>query len=146
MYTLSEKKSELKEETSYSKPGYDGRLQFYDIWKENMKIIALASYYADYPTWFNAIKQMYFMAQPYMPCDKAAEVKAKIKKLNNNINMISSKQSSLLHNRMIKNYIQTQLENIQEMLYLYAKHLMLPISDEDESEYDFDEFKRDSDL
>lgn len=129
---------------SFSKPTYDGRLHYYNQLSKWVEAISLSCNNEDYYNWFMNLRGYYVLIKPFIRTKDITDVDKKIKKIHNKLIILSSTQQNLSLSSKLG--LSKDLFDLNENLYKYSRHLLLPITDEEESDYDEDGFMRGSDL
>lgn len=130
---------------SFDKPGYDGRLNYHAILKGYMVAIATASYQDDFASWVKLLMDVRGFVAPYIKSDEALKSEEEISKCESILN-ISYSCIQKSNQVAMQSIIRKRLRKATDNLYNSAKHLMLPVKSDTESELDMDEFFRGSDL
>lgn len=129
---------------SFDKPGYDGRLQYYKIIGGFMKGISESSLSNNYDAWFNLIHCMFDMVCPFIR--KPDELKKEIEKVEKIVYSNSSTSTNHSNQYILNRNVEKKLHELTGKLYTAAKHMLLPIQEETDTEYSTEEFFRGSDL
>jgi hypothetical protein len=133
------------EKNGYTKPGYDARLQYYEVIKKYMINISNAQYYGDFASWIRLLLGMYSLLKGYVDPEKAKDIKDKLIKIRKQHNVTNpDKVISSAHKKTLNNVLDIKLQEITEDIYVCAKHMFLPISEETEEDFDENVFTRES--
>lgn len=130
-------------EDQYSKPGFDGRLHYYKIVGGFMRGIAQASIDNNYDVWFNLLNCMFDLVSPFIRDSK--EIETLLTTVENKV-YNSNNCSNQSNQNVLNRNLERELHKVTRKLYQSAKHMLLPISDETNTEYSSEEFFRGSDL
>lgn len=132
------------DDESFSKPGFDGRLQYYKVVGGFMKGIAESSIMNDYDRWFNLLNCLFDMVSPFIkkPDDLAKDIAVVEKKVYGYLGSCSNKNNQHVLNRAIE----SELHVLTRKIYGAAKHMLLPIQEDEDKEYSSEEFFRGSDM
>ena len=123
---------------SIIKPSFDGRQHFYKILGDYQITLAEARYFNDYVTMEKSLRGFLQMVNPYI---KTAESKT--------IKTLLDQTKKFLKPQFIKifsDYIETLLDKATFKLFVVSKHMLLPFSEDDDGEMDWEQFMKESDL
>lgn len=123
-------------------PGYDARLQYYDILKNHLEVLAIASYSNNYSSWLTSLRILLYMTGSYMTTDQHKEILQKIKIAENYY------QTYILSSRtIIERLLISHLQDATSLIHRYAKHMFLPGgATGNDADLSMEEFFRGSDL
>jgi len=130
----------------YTKPGYDGRLEYFKVLKDYMINIANAQFMGDFAAWLRLLRGMFALVQPYINPVDATKINAMITTIRQQYTTINSDTIHGCNKKVINGFLDNKLQTLMELLYTSSKHLLLPTQPVDDDEYDFDSFAKGSDL
>lgn len=126
------------ENKGFSKPSFDGRLEYYKVMKQYMMNIAQASSMGDFVMWYRMLNGMFAIVKGFIRPVDAVDVRKKLDSIKRNINMLNS--STLRPTKNIMFSIDFSLQSITEDLYVASKHLLLPVDLEEMTDISEDDF------
>lgn len=129
---------------SYSKPGFDGRLHYYKLVGNYMINIAITQNMHDYHGWLDNINGLFDMVSPFIK--QPADIRLKILRCGKHINSLSNCCLIKSNQVVLNKHIETELHDLTQTIYKSAKHMLLPISEDSNNEFDEDDFFEGSDL
>lgn len=116
---------------SVRKPGYDGRLKYYDLVGDYMEAIAACQNSGNLEGWRTNLRGLLSMTRPYMKTTDATEVLSLLQ---------NSAGWSVITNPAFRGKAIETLHDATDKLYEGAKHMMLPASlDDEDNDWDEDE-------
>lgn len=120
------------------KVNYDGRLIYYDIAKEYLQAIALATIHSDIQLCFNLWRSFYARFRPYIP-KQSTQLDLLQKKIQN---LIASSKQGNARERIPKQQIFDLLNEFEILFFDASKHIWLPIQEKELDEYNFEDIIR----
>ena len=142
IYTQLKEQYKMKEE-KYTKPGFDARIHYYEVLKKYMLNLSIAPLAGDTIDWFQLANGFFGLVQPYIKPSDATDTKNELDKIKKQINQMQVIRVN--NNRsIIDNIIRNDLQDCVNNLYKRAKHMLLPIKEEDNDEWSDEEFTRGS--
>jgi hypothetical protein len=131
-----------KVEDKVEKPGYDARLQYYDVLKDHLTVLATASYSNDYANWIRSLRALRSMTYSFMDSKSGDAIKVKLVQAEKYYNMYISRDSILSERLLV-----STLEDATDLLHKSAKHMFLPGGiGVDTNDLSMEEFFKGSDL
>jgi hypothetical protein len=125
---------------TYTKPGFDARIQYYEHLKEWLNAIARATITNNFYDMYIALSNTFALMQPYMRQEKADALKKMLTELERKtMDSITrpvgrkgmTAQGFGLHQQFLK---------FKEELYIAGKHMLLPVKEEEEKEWKDSDF------
>ena len=143
---MPEEKGESINSNSFSKPGFDGRLQYYEVLKKYMMGIATASLESDYLAWLRLLNGLFALVKAFVP-NQGKDIKNKLISVKSNFaNYNSGVMNDNINRSLVLSTLDDELQEITECLFVSAKHMFLPTSEDGEDEFDMKDFMQGSDL
>ena len=130
-------------EEKYTKPGFDARIHYYEVLKKYMLNLSIAPLQGDTIDWLQLVNGFFGLVQPYIKPTDAKKTKEELNKIKLQINLMQTMTVNQ-NKSTVDNYIRNALQECINNLYKHAKHMLLPIKDEDNDEWSEEDFKRGS--
>lgn len=131
----------------FTKPSYDGRLKYYDVLKAYLIHIANAQYMGDFAGWVRLLEGYFNHIVGFIDPKEVNAIEVDIEAALNQYSRLSTNSKVSETQKNIFNFhMDRKLNKLTRKMNKAAKHLLLPIASEEITEYDFEEFKRGSDL
>jgi len=131
--------------STYQKPTFDGRIQFYNELNDILHRAGLFSAMKDLEGWYrslcSAISQVSGLIEP----DKEKALKVTSDKLRKRIYNHPNFKSAGLEQHYWQR-VDKEMNDFDNDFHIAAKHLMLPLESLNTGEFDEDQFFRESDL
>jgi|SRR6056297_1742645 len=133
---MVDQKEEAKEE-EITKPIFDARLQYYNVLQAHMSTLLTARTENNLFLMYSTLSGMLDMVSPFIKikdCEKAE------KYLERGANYLGQRD------RQLRLYAEKNLNKASRLIYLSAKHMLLPVGARETTEWDEEEFLKGSDL
>lgn len=133
----------------FSKPSYDARLKFYSVVQNIMMAISIAQAEGELQAWHRLARNLFSMCKPYIKPEDAQTIMEAFAEIKRDMNLLYTDEQgtpSYKTNPVWEAYIDNQLQEVQDMIYESAKHMLLPIKEEDDDDMDMDSFESESDV
>lgn len=135
------------EEERFTKPGFDARKQYNEVLKQYILRIAEAQLTTDLNLWLTLLDGLFSIVQPFIDPAKAKEIDAKLNNIRIEMNNWAYQRvQGEASNAVVHGYKTNLLSEATKLMYMHARHILLPVSDERMNDFDDDEFLRGSDL
>ena len=118
------------------RPTFDARLQYYDVLQKYLITVSESRLSSDYALWERSLRGLLDMVRPYIKEEEYKELKKNLDKAR----QLHPYSYSCIYN----NKILCLLDDTNSDLLLYAKKMMLPSSEDENTEFDEEEFLRGS--
>lgn len=125
----------------YSKPSFDGRLQYYEVLKEYFKGLAQTMVSADLNTWLRILDGLYSHVCPFLKVEDRQTIEESLERIDRQLSFIRQ----LGHTgeaEALGSTIDRQLRKLQRIIIISAKDLLLPTSTGEGDDFDEREFMR----
>lgn len=110
-----------EEQEGFSKPGFDGRLKYFELMKEIIDAVTVYSMNHDYFKWYRSLRLMYSITQPWLA--KKLEINKLLKEVKDEV-MFVSKARTISKERLLD--FDEKLFLIQDQMIEGSKYLWLP--------------------
>lgn len=128
------------ETTTYSKPGFDARLQYYEHLKQWWNLIANATMSSNFYELHIALSNYFALIQPFIKDTESNKLKVELidleKQTMNYISKSINKKGQVLQNFLLHKKFNT----FKEDLHLASRHFLLPVKQEEKTDMDEEEF------
>ena len=131
------------DEKKISKPGYDARLKYYEIVGDYLREIMDSIFQDDLHRLYRGLEGLSCMVTPYIDADDVTALREGLDRVDT---MFSKAANSSRHQAFFLNRVRKHLLKLYRELHVFAKHMMLPVNEEEVDEWDEEAFKRGSDL
>ena len=132
---------ENNSESKYSKPGFDGRLKYYDHLKYYWDKIADATFEDQYSLKYKCLRGYFSRTRGFIKDPQTILTLFKnAKSLMDNINSFDQKNQSIIINNLFD-----KLQTIEDELFMATKDMLVSTKDDGDDDFDMDEFLRQSD-
>lgn len=128
----------------FTKPGFDARMEYYKVVREYMVNIAKAQYESNISGWIRLLLGLFALVKGYLKPDDAKKIKEELRSVS--IKLDNTKRSYSASNAVVMINVDRQLQNLTEDIYSAAKHMLLPIKDNEDDTFDEDAFTKGSDI
>ena len=134
---------EATTEKKGNKPSYDARLKYLDLLEKVMSGLISISFQRDHNGWARSLRTIYSIVTPFWTnIEKKKEIKQAIEIL-----IIEITESKTIRvTERLRSYFDNELFRIQDDIFEYSKHILLPVEGTEETDLDIEQFWRDSDL
>jgi len=132
----------LMSDDDYKKVGFDARIQYYGVLKNEMVRAAYASFVGDNHSRYRSLRTMFTMVRPYI---RKVDYEA-LHKLFDSVNQYLSSQVDRRFSNSVNSKIYTLLTEIDDELHMSARDMFLPTADREADDVDWDKWMRESDL
>lgn len=128
-------------EGKYSKPGFDGRLKYYEHLKEYWGKMADATFNDDYDMKYKALRGYLSRVIAFVKDSEKLKISfVKIRKMIRSIDTYSSKNKWIVIDSVFD-----LLQNVEDELFMATKDMLVSTKDDSDDEFDMDAFLRQSD-
>ena len=131
-------------ENKYSKPGYDGRLKYYEHLKSYWDRLADTTFNDDYMMKKKALRGYFSRTKAFIREKDCNIIYEMFKKVDNMILQISS--FSINNREIVVNKIIIELQDIEDLLFVATKDMLVSTKEDGEDEtFDIEKFMKESD-
>ena len=141
---MAENKIKENKKDKFTKPGYDARLEYTELLRGRLEVINMYSSNRSFDGWLRELFVYFNLIAGFITPDDEVKINTTLKDLNNTLNYW--KHASSKNNHKILNSMDILFRDATRLIIKASKHLLLPIKDDDEDEYDSATFFRGSDL
>ena len=136
----------LDELDNFSKPGFDGRQQYYKLVGNYMIAIAMYQSIHDYNSWLDNIHGLFDMVIPFIRNEDAKKIEKKIQECRKLIDNLNQSCMNKTNQALLNRHIELQLHDLTQTLYKCSKHMLLPFSEDHGTDLSEEAFFSGSDL
>ena len=133
-------------ENTYTKPGFDARTHFYEHLKEWLNQIARATITSDFYALYIALSNYSILVEPFIRPEAVTKLKALQKELEKETIAYQTRPINKKGLSMQNFSLQQKFLNYKEELYIASKHLMLPVKEEEQQDFDDKAFEEGSSI
>jgi len=131
----------------YKKPGYDGRLHYVQTLNTIIVNIHEASVEESHHRWCNLLFTALNQVAGFVDTTKHTKLYDDLKRIYGKIHLYNSPNIRNKINLSLNiNNLNIKLHEITKDYIFMSRHLLLPVSDDDEQEFDWDKYAKESDL
>ena len=132
-------------ENTYTKPGFDARIQFYEHLKEWMNQIARATITSDFYALYIALSNYCVLVEPFIRPEAVIKLEGMLKDLEKEVMGLGRPINK--RGLSIQNFsLQQKFLSFKKELYIASKHMMLPVKEEEQQDFDDKAFEEGSSL
>lgn len=131
----------------FRKVSFDARQHFYKVMEIYMRDVGQAQVKSDFTLWYRLEMGLISLVNPFIKKKDREEILEKCEVIKNYLNKRNSPDARKISNPSLLNQkIDSLLIELHFKVYDAAKHMLLPLSEVEEDEFDFEAFKRQSGL
>ena len=129
----------------FTKPGFDGRLAYFKLVEDYLTDIRLAAYSNKTRDWFETLLNFTTFVTPFIKPGDSDKLEKQITKIDNMF--INAANFGSKTNQVVVNYnISKEIRQLNNDLFKFAKHILLPIKDESDDNFNMEKWMKESDL
>ena len=126
---------------AYKKVSYDGRLQYYEVLKKHMSVLAEICTAGDHKTWVRVLAAMASLVKSFMKKEEAEQIQSMINECYDAV--LSFPNNSRIRGfSILEKKLDQKLQQTQDKLYYFIKPMLVPVGEEEDDEFDIEKFMR----